>query len=47
MADSVVNESAKLSASIPFQVSVETYLMKLQELLFADIPLPAAVLTNH
>mgnify|MGYP001571355399 CR=1 FL=1 len=36
MADSIVDESAKLSASIPFQVSVETYLMKLQEVPVTD-----------
>ena len=37
MADSIVDESAKLSASITFQVSVGRYLMKLQELSLADI----------
>jgi malonyl CoA-acyl carrier protein transacylase len=36
MADPIVDECAKLSASIPFQVSVETYIMKLQELPFTD-----------
>lgn len=34
MADSIVDESAKLSASIPFKVSFERYLMELQELSF-------------
>lgn len=37
MADSIIDESAKLSASIPFQVSFETYIITLREPLFADI----------
>ena len=36
MADSIVDESAKLSASIPFQVSIKPCLMKLQELPIDD-----------